>query len=97
MDFKEKGLTTATGSKLKRGTFTAVLRHKPEDCPSKSGDCTYFFRVYNPPKEHRLIHFRAKTEVYDPQDVDLQKTYANVVNYGQFINYEINEVSNQDI
>lgn len=78
------------------GIFNGTLRHYPSDCPDPS-KCTYFFKLTNPSASKRVFSIKAEVQAYNPQDVNLKMRYANVVQYGEFINYEINPISNKDI
>jgi len=50
--------------------------------------------VKNTVEKYQTISMRATVESFNPGDIDLTKTYQNTVQYGSFINYEINPSTN---
>lgn len=82
------------GTKLSKGIRYGYISHDPNYC-IEAGECTYLFSVKNIAKDYKVCSIRVTAESYNPQDVDLKLKYKNVVNYGQFLNYEINPLSNK--
>lgn len=81
---------------MKQGVRTGYIYHNPSSCFNPE-DCTYLFSLKNNDKVYRLCSIRINVETYNPQDVNLKLPYKNIVEYGQFINYEINPKSNNKI
>ena len=98
-DFERDGKASTVksiGVKMVDGVRTGYIYHQPSVCFNPD-DCTYLFAVKNSDSEYRLCSIRVSIETYNPQDVNIQLPYKNVVQYGQFINYEINPISNKNI
>lgn len=51
----------------------------------------------NTANDYKLLSIRINIETYNPGDVNLKIKYKNIVPYGEFINYEINPISNKNI
>ena len=97
-EMQGNGGVNRVGSKMTAGVRTGYIYHRPNVCKNSDGvDCVYVFAVRNPSSEYRAISLRINTESYNPGDVDLTLTYQNIVQYGKFINYEVNPKSNKDI
>jgi len=44
-----------------------------------------------------IVGFRVEGTFYNPGDVSLQKSYKNIVGYGESLTYEINPRANSDL
>jgi hypothetical protein len=86
----------SVGSQVSDGVRTGYIYHNPSAC-SKEGNCNYMFLLKNTASEPKVVTIRVSSQGYNPSDVKLQLDYKNIVQYGQFLNYEINPTVNADI
>jgi len=76
------------------------IEHDPSDCPSKDDPsaCFYLFAFYNKNSTKIMTtSVRVHYQSFSPGEVDLTKEYQNVINYGEFFNYQINPAVNSAI
>ena len=91
---------TAVGRVLDASTKVTTLgsfAHEPSACPypaSKTYICTYLISVVSRDSAYNTIGIRVSAEFDDPGDVLLTREYINIVEYGEFITYEINPTTN---
>jgi hypothetical protein len=73
------------------------IPHNPDLCENKE-KCYYMFSVSNKNgSRDRIYSMRVELEFYDPGNIDLEKSYQNVVNHGQFIRHEISPYNNPNM
>lgn len=69
------------------------IDHNPENCINEGGiqfDCTYMFSIQNTAGENLVTSIYVEAELFNPGDIDLKRSYANIVKQGQSIHYELN-------
>jgi len=66
----------------------AEIPHDPSRCPD-AASCTYMFLVSNSHWEGRPLSLLVRTELNDPGDVVLEKTYKNVIKQGHYVPHRI--------
>lgn len=88
---------TAVGRIVDGTTRLGSFTHEPSACPypaSKTFICTYLISIVSRDTAYNTIGIRVSAEFDDPGDVLLTREYVNIVEYGEFITYEINPTTN---
>lgn len=77
--------------------LSAVIDHDPSVCVDVQY-CYYQFAISNKDNIYlQIFSMRIEMEFYDPGNVDLQKSYKNLIQHGQFIRHEISPKTNPDM
>jgi hypothetical protein len=87
---------TSTGEPSAESTRTAVIKHKPSDCPIPDA-CTYLFSVQNQHSEVKTLSVAVEATFDEPSEVVLDKVYQNIVGHGQFLRYVVDPTLNAKI
>lgn len=78
----------------------ATIEHLPENCVNDFDsvfECTYLISIINTAGQSLVVSMYVEAEIYNPGDIELSNTYANIVMHGQSIHYELNTYKNPDM